>query len=67
MTSINNNGNVLINGSDLTEEQKGMLKFKGMKNPDFVRCNSFWFKDGKPSMDYKYYYPVCKSLEYLPY
>lgn len=59
---------VLIKGEQLTEEQKSMLKFKGMKNPEFVKCHSFYFIDGLPaSKESGYFYPVCNSLEFLPY
>lgn len=61
------NDNYLVKGSDLTDEQKAMLKFNGMKNPEWVSCHSFWFKDGRPSTEDDYYYPVCKSLSFLPY
>jgi hypothetical protein len=63
----NNNGNILIHGKELTNEQKGMLKFNLMKNESAVKCHSFWFKDGKPSTDEGFYYPVCHSLKFLPY
>lgn len=61
------NGNKLIKGIDLTEEQKQLLKFKGMANPEFVTNHSFWFKNGNPSTDEGYIYPVCHSLSHLPY
>jgi len=67
MTTKNTNGNYLVKGSELTDGQKAMLKFRGMKNPEWVLCHSFWFKDGKPSTEDGYYYPVCKSLSFLPY
>ena len=57
----------LIKGTQLTTEQKAMLKFNGMQNPEFVKHNSFWFEDGQPSKNIGYYYPVCTSLSYLPY
>lgn len=57
----------LIKGAKLTTEQFGMLQFKGMKNPEFVKNNSFWFKDGKPCEDEGFYYPVSHSLSHLPY
>jgi hypothetical protein len=65
---MENNGNILIKGADLTRDQKAMLQFKGMSNPEFVIANAFWFKDGKPSTEEGYFYPVTKSLsKYLPY
>ncbi len=67
MQTTNTNGNILIKGIDLTNEQRTMLKFRGAKSDKWVRCHSFWFKDGKPSTDSEYYYPVCKSLSFLPY
>jgi len=58
---------VLIKGEQLTSVQKSMLKFKGMQNPDFVRCHSFYFiEDAPASVDSGYFYPVCNSLEFLP-
>ena len=63
---MENNGNILIKGSDLTQEQIEMIPFKIKHNPEAIKCHSFWFKDGKPSNDEGYYYPVCKSLKYLP-
>lgn len=62
-----NNGNTLIKGSQLTVGQKSMLKFKGMESQQFILNHSFWFKDGKPSIEEGYYYPVCYSLSHLPY
>ena len=61
------NGTVLIKGSELTDEQKAMLKFNGMKNPEFVANHSFWFKDGKPATEDRFLYPVCHSLSHLPH
>jgi hypothetical protein len=63
----NLNGNYLVKGKDLTQEQKNLLKFNGMKNPEFVENHSFWFKDGKPSTEDNFYFPVCHSLAFLPY
>ena len=63
---MNNNGNNLIKGTQLTSEQKALLKFNGMKNPEFVKNNSFWFKDGKPSTDENFIYPVSHSFSHLP-
>jgi hypothetical protein len=57
----------LVKGTNLTNEQKNLLKFNGMKNPSFVENHSFWFKDGKPSTEEGYIYPLCNSLIYLPY
>ena len=59
--------NKLIKGSDLTAEQKAMLKFNGMSRQSFVNNHSFWFTDGKPSTDAGHYYPVCNSLSHLPH
>ena len=64
---MQNNGNILIKGIDLTDSQKSMLKFNGMKDNNWVKCHSFWFKDGKPSIEEGYYYPVTKSLSFLPH
>ena len=61
------NGNILIKGTELTVSQKQSLTFNGMKDEVWVKCHSFWFKDGKPSTENGYYYPVCHSLEFLPY
>ena len=55
----------LIKGTDLTTEQKEMLTFRGMQNPEFVKCHSFYFLDGKPSQMEGYYYPVCHSLSWI--
>lgn len=63
---MKNNGNYLIKGSNLTIDQKAMLKFNGMKNPVFVQNHSFYFKDGKPSTDEKFIYPVSHSFSHLP-
>jgi hypothetical protein len=57
-----NNGNILIRGSDLTPEQRAQLKWNGAKSPQWVYEHSFWFKNGKPSTDDGYYYPVFRSL-----
>jgi hypothetical protein len=58
----------LIKGTELTDEQKAMLEFNGMKNPEWVNNHEFYFIDGKPaSKDSGYYYPVCKSFSWLPY
>jgi len=54
----------IINGKDLTDEQKAMLKFNGMKNPEFVENHSFYFDNNKP-VEGKY--PVCHSLSHLIY
>lgn len=67
MTTTNTNGNYLVKGTQLTPAQKEMLKFNLMKNPEAVKAHSFWFKDGKPSTENGYYYPVCHSLSFLPY
>ena len=67
MTTQNTNGNYLVQGNNLTNDQKQLLHFNGMKNPEWVKSHSFWFKDGKPSIDKGYYYPICKSLSFLPY
>lgn len=57
----------LIKGTNLSDEQKGMLQFNGMKNPEFVKNHNFYFIDGKPAdINSGYYYPVCKSLSHLP-
>jgi len=58
----------LINGEDLTEKQKSLLSFRGMKNPDWIKCHAFYFINNKPaSKDSEYFYPVIKSLKFLPY
>ena len=44
-----------------------MIPFQGASNPEWVKNHDFWFKDGKPSEDAGYYYPVCRSLSHLPY
>ena len=67
MKTTENNGNQLIKGEDLTIEQRSKLKFNGMNNPAWIKNHSFWFKNGSPSQDQGYYYPVCKSLSHLPY
>lgn len=51
----------LIKGTDLTTEQKEMLTFRGMQNPEWVSLHSFYFADGKPSKIEGYYYPVCNT------
>ena len=61
------NGNHLVSGLDLTPEQRAQLTFYGMKNPNFVKNHSFWFKDGKPSTEDKFTYPVSHSFSHLPY
>lgn len=61
------NGNQLIKGEQLTAEQIAMLPFKGAKNPEWIKCHSFYFKDGKPSKDEGFYYPVCNSFTFLPH
>jgi hypothetical protein len=54
-----------IRGKDLTEEQKGMLTFHGMSNPEFVKNHGFYFVDGKPSKIDGYYYPMFYSLSHV--
>ena len=50
----------LIKGIELTENQRNLLKFKGMAKESWVKSHSFWFKDNKPaSYESGYYYPVC--------
>jgi hypothetical protein len=61
------NGNVLIKGAELTTEQRADLKFRGMGDPEWVNCQSFWFKDGRPSNEEGYFYPVATSMNFLPY
>ncbi len=61
------NGNKLILGSDLSDEQKALLKFNGMKNPLWINNHSFWFKDGNPSTEQGFIYPVVNSFSHLPY
>ena len=58
---------ILIKGTELTPEQKSMLTFNGMQNPEFVKNHSFWFEHGKPCTRHGYYYPVCHSLSHLQY
>jgi hypothetical protein len=58
----------LIKGTELTQEQRDMLTWRGMKTEGFAECHSFYFKDGKPTTweeDKEFYYPVCHSLAYL--
>lgn len=65
---MENDGHILIKGSDLTQDQAKQLVFKGMSNTEWVNNHGFWFKDGKPAAEGSgYYYPVCKSLSHLPY
>ncbi len=64
---MDNNGNVLIHFSKLTDEQKSLLKFNVMKDENAAKHHSFWFKDGKPSQEVGHYYPVCHSFCWLPY
>ena len=58
--------NYLVKGIELTETQKTLLKFKGMKNPLFIANHSFWFKNGKPSKEIGFIYPVSHSFSHLP-
>jgi hypothetical protein len=68
MKTINeNNGNVLIKGIELTNEQRSLLKFNLMADDLKVKCHSFWFKNGLPSTEEGFYYPVCHSFKFLPY
>ncbi len=67
MDSNKNNGNVLIKGINLTADQKSLLTFKGMSKTEWVKNHSFWFKDGKPSTENGFIYPVSNSLSHLPY
>ena len=46
----------LIKGTELTDEQKAMLKFNGMKNPEWVNNHEFYFIDGKPASEDSGYY-----------
>jgi hypothetical protein len=61
------NGNILIKGTHLTPQQRTDLRFRGMSDNEWVECHSFWFKDGRPSNEEGYLYPVCQSLKFLPY
>lgn len=59
---------ILINGKNLTTEQKAQLNFKGAKNPEWVNNHSFYFnEDGTLCKEDGYTYPVCHSLSHLPY
>jgi hypothetical protein len=62
---MENNGNYLVRGIDLTEEQLTMMTWKGLQRLGFKDSHSFWFKDGKPSTEDGYYYPVCHSLKFI--
>ncbi len=62
---MQNNGNYLVNGKDLTTEQLSMMTWEGLKTKGWVDSHSFWFKDGKPSTESGYYYPVCNSFDWL--
>lgn len=66
MKNQDNNGNILLKGSYLSENQKKALKFNGAKNPTWINNHSFWFKDGLPSTEKGFIYPVCHSLSHLP-
>jgi hypothetical protein len=60
----------LIKGFNLTNDQKQVLKFNGMKNAEWVNSHSFYFTaDGvhPAPADSDYYYPICNSLNFLPY
>jgi hypothetical protein len=68
------NGCELIKGNELTPEQIALLPFKGagddsaLGKENFLTCNSFYFKDGKPAtVNGTYVYPVCTSFKNLPY
>lgn len=65
--SIVKGENILIKGVDLTDDQKSMLRFQGMKDSKFVKNHSFWFKNGKPSTEEGFYYPVVHSFSHLEY
>jgi hypothetical protein len=64
---VEENGHYLIRGIDLTQEQKTLITFRGMKYSFFIENHSFWFKDGKPATQDGYFFPICHSLSYLPY
>lgn len=62
------NNLILIEGAKLTTDQINMLPFRGMADSEWVKCHSFYFIDELPaSEDSGYYYPVCKSLSFLPH
>lgn len=58
----------LIHGSNLTNEQKELIPFRGMKNPEWVKCHSFYFNSEGTALSTEpnEYYTVCKSLSFLP-
>lgn len=63
---------ILINGNKLTKEQINILPFNGAKGKnslEWIECHAFYFtEDGKSlSTDPKEYYPVVRSLKFLPY
>lgn len=67
---MENNGHTKIKGINLSNEQIELLKlnFKGMDNLEFIKCHSFWFKDGLPATENSgYYYPNIDSWNFLPY
>lgn len=62
----------LINGNQLTEKQIAMLPYNGAKGPnrlEWIECHSFYFtEDGNSlSPNPNEYYPVVRSLKFLPY
>ena len=60
----------LSKGTELTNKQKQLLKFRGMNNPTWVLCHSFYFtEDGKSpaTIDSGFYHPVTNSWKFLPY
>ena len=62
---MQNNGNYLVNGKNLTAEQLSMMTWRGLKTKGWVNAHSFWFKNGKPSTERGYYYPICNNFEWL--
>lgn len=62
-TINNNNGNILINGKNLRADQKALLKFNGIGDDYWTKSHAFWFKDGKPSTEDGYLYPVANPTQ----
>lgn len=54
----------LIKGNDLTDDQKAMLKFNGMSDPEWVSIHAFFFENGVPATPISgHHYPVMHPTD----
>lgn len=48
----------LIEGANLTEQQRQLLTFNGMTSNEWVNSHAFYFENDQPSQKEGFYYPV---------